>query len=258
MADLAALERAFADALVARNLDDAEVSAFEGAPARVRARLGLYRGNVQANAVRALANAYPVVAKLVGDEFMTGMARAFAAATPSTSGDLNEYGEGFADFIAAFPPAAELPYLPDVARLEWRVHRAHYAADAGPLDSTKLAATPPERVGELRLALHPACAIVQSKWPLARLWQIHQRDYDGAFEIDWSDGGGAVLVDRPHWRVRVSAIDAASAEFLSACRGGVALADAVDRGQRVHAAFSLETRLAAWVESRVIVACELP
>src|SRR6266542_968985 len=81
MTDLATLERAFAATLVARMVGDADVSAFVGAPERVRARLGLYRGNVQANAVKALTNAYPVVAKLVGDDFMTGLARAFAAAT---------------------------------------------------------------------------------------------------------------------------------------------------------------------------------
>ena len=258
MTDLATLERAFAAALVARKVDDADVSAFDGAPERVRSRLGLYRGNVQTNAVKALTNAYPVVAKLVGDGFMAGMACAFAAATPSTSGDLNEYGEAFADFISTFPPAAELAYLPDVARLDWRVHRAHYAADAAPLDLAKLAAVPPERMGDLRLVLNPACAVVESDWPLARLWQIHQRDYEGAFDVDWDAGGGAVLVDRPQWRVRVRAIEAASAAFLTGCVAGAPLADALSRAQAADRAFALDARLAEWVGERVIVDLTLP
>ena len=258
MADLATLERAFAAALVARDVNDVDVSMFDGTPERVRARLGLYRGNVQANAVKALASAYPVVAKLVGDAFFGGLARAFAAVTPSTSGDLNEYGEGFAEFVAAFEPARDLGYLHDVARLDWRVHRAHYAADAAPLEVAKLATVSPERAGDVVLVLHPACAIVESPWPLARLWQIHQHDYDGAFDVDWHAAGGAVLVERAHWRVSVRALAAADAALLAACIERRTLGDALARAQAIDAAFDLDARLADWVGALVVVDAVLP
>ncbi len=258
MTDLAMLERAFAAALVARDVDDADVSALDGAPERVRARLGLYRGNVQANAVKALTNAYPVVAKLVGDDFFDGLARAFAAVTPSASGDLNEYGAALADFVATFAPAAGLAYLPDVARLDWRVHRAHYAADARPLDVAKLAHVAPDRMTALRPVLHPACSIVVSPWPLARLWEIHQDDYDGAFDVDWDAGDGAVLVERAHWRVRVRALDEASAAFIAACRTGASIGEALARARAADREFPLDTRLAEWVDARVIVDWALP
>jgi len=254
MTDLAALERAFAAALAVRDVVDANVSPFEGEPERVRARLGLYRGNVQANAAKALKNAYPVVAKLVGDEFFDGLARAFAAVAPSTGGDLNEYGEAFADFIATFAPAAELAYLPDVARLDWRVHRAHYAADAPALDLASLVQMSADRMAKLRPVLHLACSIVVSPWPLARLWQIHQDDYDGAFDVDWDGRGGAVLVERPRWRVRVRALDDASAAFIEACGSGVSIADALARARFADGAFPLDARLVEWVDARVIVA----
>jgi hypothetical protein len=253
MADLAALERALAAALTARDVRDVDVSAFDGAPERVRARLGLYRGNVQANALKALANAYPVVAKLVGDDFFGGLAREFAAATPSSCSDLNEYGEELADFIAAFAPARELPYLCDVARLDWRVHRAHYAADAPLLDVAKLAAQPFDRADGARLVLHPACAIVRSPWPLARLWEIHQPDYDGAFDVDWDARGGAVIVLRPRWRVDVRPIDDACAALLSASLDGAPLAEAVVRALAVDRDFALDSHLADWVRSSIVV-----
>ncbi len=257
MADLGTLQHAFAAAIAARDVRDADVSALEGPPERVRARLGLYRGNVQANATKALANAYPVVAQLVGDDFFGGLARAYAARTPSTSGDLNEYGEAFAAFVGAFEPARELPYLADVAHLEWRVHRAHYAADAAPIDVGKVAALAPERAGDVRLALHPACAIVESRWPLARLWAIHQPGYDGAVEVDWDDGG-AVLVARPQWRVGVRPLDAARAAFLGACADGATLSDALVRALAIDAAFDLGARLAEWAREMVIVDVVVP
>src|SRR5437899_8989323 len=93
--DLATLERAFAAMLTTRTIDDADLATFIGSAARARDRLALYRGNVQVNARKALANAYPICARLVGDEFFDGLAFEYAAREPSTSGDLNEYGAGF-------------------------------------------------------------------------------------------------------------------------------------------------------------------
>src|SRR5438105_1677644 len=151
MRDTAALQAAMAAALCATDVATAEVSVFEGEAARVRRRLGFYRGNVQANAARALRNAYPVCAALVGAQFFEALAHAFAAERPSQCGDLNDYGAEFGGFIAAFPPAAPLPYLADVAALEWQVHRSHYAADSAPLDLRELADIDPQRFAGLRV-----------------------------------------------------------------------------------------------------------
>ena len=179
MADLAMLERAFAAALTTRSVDAADVSMLAGPAERARRRLGLYRGNVQVNASKALGNAYPICAKLVGEEFFAGLAFEYAARAPSSSGDLNEYGAGFAAFLEGFAPVAQVPYLPDVARLEWCIHRAHYAADAPPVDIARLAAVSADRYDALTVALHPACALIESSWPLARLWVVHQPGFDG-------------------------------------------------------------------------------
>ena len=77
-----------------------------------------------------------------------------------SSGDLNELGAHLADFLPAFPPAQSLPYLPDVARLEWLAHQAHYAADHAPLDVTALAGSREDDYARLALTLHPAVAVL--------------------------------------------------------------------------------------------------
>ncbi len=82
---------------------------FKGDAAHTRERLAIYRGNMNANAARALAATYPIICKLVGDEFFGGVARAYCRQHPSVSGDLNELGAHLADFIGAFPPAQSLP-----------------------------------------------------------------------------------------------------------------------------------------------------
>src|SRR2546423_667622 len=75
----------------------------------------VYRRNVLANLRGALAATYPVVARLVGSAFFDEAARRYALACPSASGDLNDYGASFADFLERYEQARSLAYLPDVA-----------------------------------------------------------------------------------------------------------------------------------------------
>jgi uncharacterized protein len=247
------LQEQFAAALLAASAETADVSLFAGPAEMVRRRLGLYRGNVQANAAKALRNAYPVCRRLVGADFFDGLAHAYAARLPSTSGDLNDYGAAFASFLDDFPHVAHLPYLPDVARLEWLVHRAHFAADVPLFDPAVLAGVTEAQFGARVARLHPACALLQSDWPLARLFEIHQPDYAGEFAVDVEAGGGWVLVLRPSWRVEVCALDAGAAAFLGASAGCRCIADALDAARGIDSTFMLDQALPGWVAQRVIV-----
>jgi hypothetical protein len=170
-----------------------------------------YRANVWGNWSAALAGAYPIVRKIVGEAFFEALAREYARAHGSASGDLNEYGARLADFVAEHPDTLDLPYLPDVARMEWLAHRAYYAADRPAFD--------PSRIDALRLA--PGCALLESPWPLARIWQVHQDDYPGEFAVDLRSGAQRVLVHRPNWRAEVQALDAGDYLFLKSLDAGL-------------------------------------
>jgi len=251
--DLASLQRALAAALVMQPPEAACVDPFAGDPGRARRRLRLYRGNVQANARKALRNAYPVCAAIVGDAYFDALADVYAASTPSTSGDLNEYGDRLAAFLSGFPPAREVPYLPDVAQLEWSVHRAHYAADVPAFDIATLAAISADAYASLRVALHPACTLMDSKWPVARIWNAH-RDESGAPEdVDPDAGGERAIVYRPHFRVEVCALDAADYAFLDAAAFGGTMAEAFAAALRTDPAFTLDAKLPDWVGRRIVV-----
>lgn len=253
MPDLAAQERAFAAALTARPVESADVSPLAGPAALARDRLRLYRGNVQANARKALAGAHPVCALIVGDEFFDGLAYAYAARTPSRSGDLAEYGDMFAEFLASFAPVVEqVPYLPDIAGLEWRVHVAHYAADARALDAGALAGLDGDRLAQVRLTPGPATALVESRWPVASLWRAHQPDGD-LDTVDPGSGAERALVFRPHYRVDVRAVDAGEHAFLAAVLAAETFETALRNACAADPSFALERVLARCVADRVIV-----
>lgn len=172
MSGLAALQRDF----LARVLGEAA----RGEPAG----LDIYRSSIGARLEESLAAAYPVVARLVGAAFFGEAARRFARASPSRSGDLAEFGAGFAAFLAAYAHAAPLPYLADVARLEWALHESQRAAHAPPFDFAALAAVDPARHGELRLRLHPSVRLVASPWAVLDIWRANRDGADGVADPD--------------------------------------------------------------------------
>ena len=257
MRELAALQAQFGAGMDAPVSEACALELFVGETQRVRQGFGIYRGNTRANTAKAIAAAYPVIGKIVGAEFFSGLATEYQARFPSVNGDLNEYGESFPAFVAEFLPAREIPYLADVARLEWRVHRAHYAADPGPFDPARLASVPPERQLQLRPRLHPACQILQSAYPVARIWEVHQDTFNGEFEVDFSGDPANALVYRPRYRVEVAQIGDAEAAFLRAALDAQTLEAALEAAQSCEASFDLGRSLRECVESSIIVDFEL-
>lgn len=174
------------------------VALLDGEPQRNARRLALYRANAIAHATSALRAHYPVIERVVGEEFFVQLARAHCAAHASHSGDLGRYGAALADFLAACAQTQGLPYLPDLARLEWVVHEAEIAADVN---------------GASALLYAPGTRVLASPYPIADLWLAHQ---DGAAlapeTIDWRAQGA--LVHRDGYAVRVAALDVEQAHAL--------------------------------------------
>jgi hypothetical protein len=211
--------------------------------------MAVYRSNIFGNWAQALAGAYPIVRKIVGEEFFEGLAREYARSHPSVSGDLNEYGAQLAEFVAGFAHTQDLPYLPDVARMEWLAHRAYYAADPRPFDLEVFKTSSAETV---RLALAPACALLASDWPLARIWTVHQDDYEGEFDVDLRAGPDRILVHRPKWRAQVRSLAPGDYRFLDFARQRKTLSDALEAAAAEDPDFEPSLALVSWLDAGVI------
>jgi uncharacterized protein len=214
--------------------------------------ISVYRGNVFGNWSGALAIAYPIVRKIVGAEFFDAMARHFARAHTSRSGDLHDYGAELPDFLAGYRHTADLPYLPDVARMEWFAHRAYYAPEAPRFDPAMLADQSPERLESLRLKLAPSCTLLHSRWPLARLWEIHQDDFRGDFSVDLHSGPDRVVIHRPRWQVSVQSVLPGEFRFLRGAEMGETLGEALETAASADAAFDPCAVLPRWIPSGVL------
>ncbi|MFN0113432.1 MAG: DUF2063 domain-containing protein [Paracoccaceae bacterium] len=139
-------------------------------------RFAVYRNNVAVGLTEALETQFPVLRKLVGEDFFKAMAGIFLRQHPPSSPVMAGYGAAMPDFLAAFGPAAHLGYLPDVARLELAILDSYHAADAPPLSAGALARLPDLPPESTRLALSPSARLVRSPWPVFSIWAANTRD----------------------------------------------------------------------------------
>lgn len=237
---MAAHEAAFAEALLdpARPIPPGIVAPTQAAPQR---RFAVYRNNVTVSLVEALRARFPALERIVGEEFFRAMARVFVAEHPPKSPLLMQFGDELACFLDHFAPAADLPYLGDVARLEAARTRAYHAADAAPADPAGLAAVPLKRLNELRITLHPSVQIVRSMHPIVTIWAMNAGDAAPAPIADWTPQDA--LVARPHLDVVVRALPPGAAAFLLALAAGAPLAQAAEAALADDENFNLTNNL---------------
>ena len=192
-------------------------------------RLSVYRNTMLGTLANALRLAFPVVHALVGAEFFEGAAQIFAREQPPHCADLNAYGAEFADFLRRFEPAATLPYLPDVARLEWAVNRALHAPDARPLDMSQLAAVAPSDQDRVCFAGHPSISMLRSSFPVDTIWRaVLQQDHAAMSAIDLAGEAVCLMVQRLADQVEVMRLDMGPWQFGVALFSGHPLGAALD------------------------------
>ncbi len=210
--------------------------------ARPGKRFDVYRNNVVASLIGALRARFPATERIVGEEFFVGAAKSFVASHPPRSRLLMIYGDAFPSFLSGFAPAADLPYLADVARLEAARTHAYHAADAEPLDMGGLAALDPERLWRLRLTLHPSARVLRFTTPAFTIWAMNAGDGE-AGPVDLDRGEDALVV-RPHLEVRVHPLPPGGARFLLALEAGRPLGAAAEDAVSETAGFDLAEGLA--------------
>lgn len=219
--------------------------------------LQVYRNNVCTSLTGALRAVYPVVAQLVGTGFFAYAADSYLRRHPSRSGNLHDFGREFAEFLAAFPAALKLAYLPQVARLEWAWHCAFHGADHAPLAPATLSAVPVDLHASIVFLLHPTARLVASDYPILRLWQIHQPNYTGDPQVDLTAGGERLLVIRPHTLVQIVPLGRGEYTLLQSLTRGATLGEACDAALCAEAEFDLAGTLQKHAQDATLVAFQV-
>lgn len=215
------------------------------------ARLRIYRHMVQGDYTEALRSAYPVVNKLVGDEFFESAAARYLRDYPSHSGNLQDYGAKFPEFLLGLEETRDLAYLPDVARLEWARQQAYLAADAEPIAATEFATIPDDAWPKLRFQFHPAVSLVASAYPILDIWLFCQETSPDQLQL--RDAAQHVLVWRDGVQVAMQEPEAGYDEFVRALLADEPLSPACQQAQLADAEFDLTACLHLLFEKGIII-----
>ncbi|MEP7245660.1 MAG: DNA-binding domain-containing protein [Gammaproteobacteria bacterium] len=243
MRDLARFQYSFGAALLQAPRPEEET--------RKRARdlaLRIHRNTAMKGLVDALAANYPTVAQLVGEEWFRACAIEFARSNPARTPVLALYGEAFPGFLSSFPPAAQLPYLADVARIDRMWIGAHFAPDAIFLSAATLEGLPPSALGQKRLTLHPAARFGSVRHSAATIW-THHRSAVPNRALTIADCEEGILITRPAGTVEYALMPLAALRFLHCLSDGEPMSAAatamLDRDADADVAGALATALAA-------------
>jgi hypothetical protein len=172
------------------------------------------------------------------------MAWRFIGRHPPEGPVLFEYGQGLSAFIDECERVSgDLPYLADVARLEWALNAAYHADDADPMTLTDLGAIPPDQVGRAALAFHPSVDFVRSPYPVDAIWTANQREADPNTVIRLDQGAARLVIYRRDLDVEWRTLSVAEDGFLTALAAGADL-EAADGTARALGEFELAQTLA--------------
>ena len=165
--------------------------------------LEIYRSSIIGNFCLALQAIYPVCVRVVGEAFFTATAKVYIQQFPAESPDLGQYGQTFPEFLSEFEPAAQLPYLPDLARLEWHWHCIFHGEPNPTLDYQALGKIPPENWGDLVFKLPQNSILLESIYPIHQIWQVNQPDYQGDETVDLNAGNSRIFLWRQEYEMRM-------------------------------------------------------
>ena len=247
-AQLPGLLAHFQDGFARALLDTATPPRSDIAALAAQPAFAVYRNTVMKGCIDALQANYPAITRLVGEEWMRAAAAVYARDALPALPMLLHYGADFADFLAQFEPAAELPYLPGVARLDRYWTESHAERDEPVLDSPSIA--PPASGNFFHSRLQPHAA---ARWawftdaPIYTIWSRNRSDAPFDDDIDWNPEGA--LLTRPRDAVSWCALDRAGCAFLDACAAGSTVTHAAQAALEAQPDADLGRLMAALLEA---------
>jgi hypothetical protein len=251
MPSLRELQTHLLNGLLAEQPDDA-AALIRSSGIAAESRLRIYQNNVRTNFVEALGSTYPVIRRLVGEDYFRQTVWAFQRRHPSPSGDLNHAGGAFPEYLRALHREDEFRYLAEVARLEWLIQESMLAPDHAPLDLQALAQVDAAAYDALQFTLHPTLRLFESEFPALRIWEANVGDAEPPV-LDLGSGGERLAVMRHEGELRLHRLDCGEYAFLGSVAEGQSFAACVDCGAAADPSFDATLGLQRFVTANAIV-----
>ncbi|MEH6444174.1 MAG: DNA-binding domain-containing protein [Oceanospirillaceae bacterium] len=162
------LQDSFAKYLLHQSVDLEELNIV--GPFSAQQLMNLYRNNFYISITEYLEACFPSVKALVGEQFFSQLAKAFIIQEPLASASIELYGEKFAKFIQHCEQAKSLPYLYDIAHLDWVLDRAKSVVEYTDFPFAQLQQVSAQEQLKIRFQLQPNTVLINARCPLLKIW----------------------------------------------------------------------------------------
>lgn len=218
--------------------------------------MAIYQNNYRYGLINALSETYPVCKRLVGKLFFEAMANQYVQSHASRFFSLNDYGSDFCDFIQHFSPTFSVPYLSDMAKMEWAIHKVFIGPDIIHKHPSKLLTIikDPNQYNKITLSLAPNVYLLESKYPIHRIWETNQEDYQGKTEVNLDQGGDKLFIFRPKLEVQIDILEQTDWDILLKIQSKKPWVPLLEsKGLPASSCPVLLNRLTKWIESGIIL-----
>lgn len=212
-------------------------------------RFDVYRNNVYSGLISALTSVFPVTRAVVGSSFFQAMTYHFVIRNPPRSAVLLKYGDAYPSFIRLFEPCSSLPYLADVASIEWARVRAYHSADERTLEATDLLKVSPALYGDLKFRIHSSVYLVRSQYSAFSIVKSH---YEGNETVISNTTPEDAMIMRPIDTVRMQLLAAGEYEFVGALVNGHHLDQATSTALSINENFDVVGTIAKLLSAGTI------
>jgi hypothetical protein len=224
MVTLAMLQKKMFSSLVYGEAVDKEIFN-NNSTLSIEESISIYQKSCRLALLNTMRDTFEVCVKITGDDFFNAMAELYIKETPSRNANIDCYGESFVRFVAEFQPAMQLPYLSDVAQLEWFWHKALHSENSQKFNPTALADLPEKDHAKIIFQLPLSAQMIESPYPIDEIWHFNQEGYVGEQSINLNKGGVKLLVWRQEMNMRIDSLQKDEWDFLSAIEQGVPMGE---------------------------------
>ncbi|GIL03112.1 MAG: DUF2063 domain-containing protein [Alphaproteobacteria bacterium] len=207
-----------------------------------RTRVNVYRNNTYASLTATLLAVFPVTSRLVDERFLRFAAHRFIASFPPAEPRLSRFGADFPAFLRRFGQLAAVPFVAEVARLEWQIAVALDRPAAPPLPLASL--TWLDAPDQAAFSLQPSLRLMVSRWPVFSVWTAHQAEAEPDLAFVRPGRGERLALWRAGASIRLIRLDAARFAFLRSLGAGAPLERAAARALARDRLFDLAAALA--------------
>ena len=217
-------------------------------------RMAVYSKGYLARIRETLLEVYESVRQVLGPERFDEMAAAYAKRYPTSNYNLNYAGARLEEFLKSHSWTKTLPFLPDLARLEWRIWEAFHAFDAPPLTPAQMASITPKDWENVQLEFQPSVRLAVSRWPILDIW-LERKNPEGAVEEkNRLLNSQRILIGRKENWVRCERIDENQYRLLEGLLAGRTLGSVCEKLAEISKAENLPVSdwFARWIQDGLI------